>query len=172
MFSFAMLYQVFNTMGAIVGNLAQQFNYLPRDTSIFGVIFIMGGLLGSFSHAIALDKWRKFKIQIIICGIGTIISLAGIMLVIDYNSLWATTALLGFFGFNNIPIISLSYSFGCFLVYPIGEAVASGILMMFASFLSTIFTVIVSWAITYSRWNSLYLFVVSTCVSLFCAFLI
>lgn len=58
---FSFIYGVYNTLGAVVSIFVAQFGYSSSDTSIFGVVFLVSGICGSFIHAILLDKYQKFK---------------------------------------------------------------------------------------------------------------
>jgi fucose permease len=59
--SFSFLYGVYMTLGAVVALITHEFGYKATDNSIFGVVFLGSGLLGSFTHAIILDKFKRFK---------------------------------------------------------------------------------------------------------------
>jgi hypothetical protein len=59
--SFSFNYSVYTTLGAAVGPLTKSFDYTPTDVSVFGGAFILAGLIGSFVHAIYLDKYKRFK---------------------------------------------------------------------------------------------------------------
>mmetsp|Transcript_16052 Transcript_16052/g.15771 ORF Transcript_16052/g.15771 Transcript_16052/m.15771 type:complete len:199 (-) Transcript_16052:610-1206(-) len=69
MVGFSSVYSIYTTLGAAIGPLTHSFGYNSRDNSLFGSIYIVGGVFGSFAHAIFLDKYSRYKMQFIIIGI-------------------------------------------------------------------------------------------------------
>jgi len=53
--SFALSYSVYSSIGGIIGSLIDPFDFTDDDASIFGVTFIICGMIGSFIHAVILD---------------------------------------------------------------------------------------------------------------------
>jgi len=56
-------------MGATVGQLSDSFGYSTSANSIFGTVYIFGGLIGSFVHAFLLDKYQKYRGQYLFIGV-------------------------------------------------------------------------------------------------------
>jgi MFS family permease len=48
-------------MGAIVGLLSSGFGYTSLNASLFGVFFVIFGVIGSIVHAIVADKYQKYR---------------------------------------------------------------------------------------------------------------
>lgn len=59
--AFSLIYGLYMTLGAIVGQLTAAFDYNETEASIFGAVFIMCGLVGAFIHGMMLDKYGKYK---------------------------------------------------------------------------------------------------------------
>lgn len=55
--SFALSYSVYSSIGGIIGSLIDPFGFTDDDASIFGVTFIVSGMIGSFIHAVILDRY-------------------------------------------------------------------------------------------------------------------
>ena len=49
-------------MGAIVGFMSEKFLYTSNNAAVFGVFFIVLGVIGSLVHAVIADKYQKHKI--------------------------------------------------------------------------------------------------------------
>jgi len=47
-FSFAFIYSVYSSLGGIVGKLIEPFGFQDEDATLFGVLFIVFGMIGSF----------------------------------------------------------------------------------------------------------------------------
>lgn len=56
--AFCCIYSIYQTLGAIISPLTAAFNYSSSYASLFGVVFIMSGLIGAFAHAKILDKYK------------------------------------------------------------------------------------------------------------------
>ena len=48
----------YSTLGGVVSPLASEFDFTMNQVSVFGVAFVVLGLVGSFLHAIVLDKFK------------------------------------------------------------------------------------------------------------------
>ena len=58
--SYSLSFSIYGALAAVLGPLTEQFDFSSDDASIFGAIFIVFGLVGSFVHAVILDKTKKF----------------------------------------------------------------------------------------------------------------
>lgn len=70
--SYALSFSIQSTLAAVVGPLTQEFGYKSDDVSVFGGAFIVCGLIGSFAHAIILDRYKRFKFQYLFIIFGAI----------------------------------------------------------------------------------------------------
>jgi len=111
MISFSAIYSVYTTLGAAIGQLSKNFGYDSQANSLFGSVYIFGGLIGSFIHAFFLDKYARYKLQYVIIGILSLGSLILVTVIIGEKNLYLTAASLFFMGFGQLPIIGVSYSF-------------------------------------------------------------
>ena len=64
---------VFNAASTIIGIIAPAVNYGNLAASMFGGSFIIGGIIGSFVFAVLLNKYKKFKLLLIIICLGSFI---------------------------------------------------------------------------------------------------
>ena len=110
---------------------------------------------------------------------GATASIVLIFFVINVGSVPLTCAALFVLGVNVIPIIGVSYSLACELVYPIGEGVTCGILMMIASLISTIYTFAVTTLLEVEKggkldgkWLAIYMLFASTTLSIIFGFFV
>lgn len=46
--SFASIYSVYSCLGGIVGKLIEPFGFKDEDSTLFGILFIVLGIIGSF----------------------------------------------------------------------------------------------------------------------------
>ena len=111
MLGFGFSYGVYATLGTTVGKITDEFDFTSDDTSIFGGLFIIFGVIGSFIHAIYLDRYKRFKKQFLIIILASIITYAALVFGLSTHITWLTGILLAFFGLSVIPVISVGYSF-------------------------------------------------------------
>ena len=116
--SFSFIYSIYTTLGAAVGPLSENFGYKPSANSLFGTVYIVGGLTGSFAHAIFLDKYRTYKFQYVLIGFACMASMGAITGVIGLKKLWLSSIILFGLGLSQLPIIGVAYSFCAELTYP------------------------------------------------------
>lgn len=99
--------------------------------------------MGSFVHAIILDKKQKYKIQFIVIGISCVISMSAVTAIIGRGSLIFSSVILFFLGISQLPIIGVAYSFCAELTYPVNEALSCGVLQMVGSVVASVLTFLV-----------------------------
>ena len=170
---FSFIYAVYNTLGAAVGVITEKFGYSSTDNSVFGVVFIISGITGSFVHAILLDKYSKYKLQLILVCVVSTISVGVTAAVIDVGELWLTSIALFFLGIGLIPIIAVGNSLCAEITYPISEALGCGLILSCGSLLSIPYTLLVNYMVKhYSKWWSLILFGAGTVIGLAASLLV
>jgi MFS family permease len=96
--------------------------------------------MGSFVHALLLDKKNKYKIQYITIGISCTVAMAAVTAVIGQENLLLSSILLFFLGVSQLPIIGVAYSFCAELTYPVNEALSCGVLQMVGSIVASVLT--------------------------------
>jgi hypothetical protein len=101
--------------------------------------------MGSFVHALLLDKYNKYKIQYITIGISCTIAMAAVTAVIGQENLLLSSIILFFLGVSQLPIIGVAYSFCAELTYPVNEALSCGVLQMVGSVVASVLTFVVGY---------------------------
>ena len=170
--AFAFLYNVYTSLGAIVGPLVESFGYDQTATSIFGVVYIGSGLFGSFAHAIILDRYKKYKLQLVILCVGATCACGVVLLVLDYEIVPLTAATLFLLGINVLPALGVGYSTGCVITYPLGESLTCGVLQMFSSIISFLYRLAMTALLDIKNWYAIYLLVASPAIAIIFALII
>ena len=126
---FGLVQGSFNTFGTLVSYLADAYGYNSVDSSIFGAMFVVGGIFGSAVIGVYVAKTHQYKrAEFLICFFATIFNLMAIY-IMPLTNVVASSVLFFFVGFSMVPIISVSFDFGVELTYPIGESMSTGVLM-------------------------------------------
>ena len=119
---------------------------------MFGGVFIILGLLGSFIHAFILDRFKKFKLQFIFITLLSLIAIFALAGALSTENIYIVTPAIGFFGMALIPIIGVGYSFVAMQFLPISAAVSCGIVHIANALLSVVITSIVSIFVETHEW--------------------
>merc|ERR1739848_422352 len=127
-----MLYGVYTCLGAIINNLVSSYRFTSVDSSIFGAVFIISGLIGSFVISGFLDKYSAYLKILRIVSFGSFIFGCGLKITLPLGPDYLTLAIIniGIAGFFIIPIIPVAYSFSVELTYPVSEAMSNGTMML------------------------------------------
>eukprot|EP00355_Strombidium_rassoulzadegani_P008782 CAMPEP_0168620342 /NCGR_PEP_ID=MMETSP0449_2-20121227/7084_1 /TAXON_ID=1082188 /ORGANISM="Strombidium rassoulzadegani, Strain ras09" /LENGTH=156 /DNA_ID=CAMNT_0008661337 /DNA_START=1074 /DNA_END=1540 /DNA_ORIENTATION=- len=113
----------------MVDFLSNGFDYESGNSSIFGALFIVGGILGSVAFGIYVEKTLRYRAAVL--GIATLSLLLNLVVyfVMPLGILWVTCCLFTLVGFSMVPILAVSFDFAVELTYPIGESYSTGVLM-------------------------------------------
>ncbi|KAL4430217.1 hypothetical protein ABPG74_014776 [Tetrahymena malaccensis] len=147
----------FNSIATLINFFLEQFSYSSDDTSYFGTVFIISGLIGSAVFSIIVEKNQKYKLAIIISSIASILSYSLTMgfLSLDIFSLQLIAFFL--FGFFATPLIPLSLEFACEITYPISETIGSGLVYKSGQMFGVLQIVISTEVISIDSQNSVYI---------------
>lgn len=73
---FGQVHGSFNALGTIIGQAATGFGYSITDASLFGALFIAGGIFGSVIFGVWVEKTRSYKhAMVTIAAFSTIFTL-------------------------------------------------------------------------------------------------
>jgi FLVCR family feline leukemia virus subgroup C receptor-related protein len=129
LFAFGQIQGCFNTLGTIIGEAASQFKYSTNDPSVFGALFIVGGIVGSAVFGIWVEKTRMYKMAVFtICILSSTFSVA-MSFIFKQNNDIVVSILCFFLGFSMVPIMAVAFDFGVEITYPIGESFSTGVLL-------------------------------------------
>jgi FLVCR family feline leukemia virus subgroup C receptor-related protein len=96
-----------------------------------------------------IGKNRIFKKGLIFTFIGGVTMALAFALTLDFSNILITAAISAVLGFVMLPVLPLSYDFGCELTYPVGEAMTGGLLnvggMIWALLQIIITTLLLDW---------------------------
>ena len=125
-----MLYGVYTSLGAVVAAITKPFGYEDADNAIFGAVFILSGVSGSFALGIVLDKTQKFKLMINVISWSAVFFILMGYVTLQTGSVLLFSINIAFIGLSVIPIIPISYGFCVELTYPIPEPMSNGMMIL------------------------------------------
>jgi Na+/melibiose symporter-like transporter len=94
--SFTFLYGIYASLGAAVSFITRPYGYTSKNNSLFASVMIVFGVLGSIGFSIILDKFKKYKLILLVLCFGGVASLA--------TSLYTLPS-------ENVPLFCLSLAF-------------------------------------------------------------
>ena len=129
MICFGFIQGTFNTLGTIVGEATAKYDYTNDNASLFGALFIVGGIIGSACFGIYVETTKKYKVAVSLICIGSFISTVGCYFVLPMKTVAGFSALCFFQGFCMVSIMAVSFDYGVELTFPIGESFSTGVLL-------------------------------------------
>ena len=145
---FGLILGLMNTYGTIMGIVATQLGYSAANSSNFGAVFIVGGLVGSGVFGGIVEVKKNYKV--VTCAISLLTAIFPIPLLFSLNSMNVIAVNICCFavGFASISILPVGIDFGVELTHPVAESVSSGLLMSAGNFLGIFLTLASSYLIT------------------------
>lgn len=95
---------------------------------MFGSVLILFGLIGSGIMAGIVGKYKVYKKGLVALYIGGVLVSVAFALTLLLENMYVTACVCAVFGFLMVPVLPISYEFGCELTYPVGEAMTGGLL--------------------------------------------
>lgn len=141
MLSFGGIQGTFNTLGTVVGEATAKYGYSSDNASLFGALFIVGGILGSAGFGLYVETTKKYKAAIIVICLASVITCIACYFIIPHQLVWLLSVMCFLQGAAMIPIMAVAMDFGVELTYPIGESFSAGVLMSSGQLFGIVFTV-------------------------------
>lgn len=129
--TFGILFGTINTYGTIIGIITNKFGYSDDNASLFGAVFIIGGLIGCAILGAFVEVTRKYKTAMIMIGVIAVLAPLGLMGTLFTGEVWPVCIGAFVLGFD-LAILPVGIDFGVEITYPIAEPISTGLLMSFA----------------------------------------
>jgi len=124
---FGLVMGVMNTYGTIMGIIADTYGYTPGNISLFGAIFIVGGIIGSGVFGGIVEVFKNYKKALIAIALMTVVSPIGLLFGLLSMKVWLATIASFIVGFSSVSVLPVGIDFGVELTHPIGEAISTGV---------------------------------------------
>ena len=85
---FGLIQGVFNTLGTIINEATAQYGFTSDDASVFGALFIIGGIIGSVCFGIYVESTRKYKLAVGLISLFSTIFTIGTYFLISSGNTW------------------------------------------------------------------------------------
>ena len=125
----------YNIMGTIINSLFDMYGLTGQQSSVIYAVSSVAGMLSSLVISWLLDKYKKFKLfMIVLCVLGTIFQALFTLLLelIESKGLNAYAIGLVLYTLVNmivVPFYTIGMNYACEITYPVGESINGGIMM-------------------------------------------
>lgn len=117
-----------NTYGTIVGIIANKMGYTDSDASVFGAVFIIGGIIGSGILGGFVEVTRKYKLALMIISSIAICGPFALLGTLYTGVVWPVCLAAFLLGFD-LAILPVGIDFGVETTFPMPEPISTGLLM-------------------------------------------
>ena len=125
----------YDVMGTIINSLFDMYGLTGQQSSVIYAVSSVAGMLSSLVISWLLDKYKKFKLfMIVLCVLGTIFQALFTLLLelIESKGLNAYAIGLVLYTLVNmivVPFYTIGMNYACEITYPVGESINGGIMM-------------------------------------------
>jgi Na+/melibiose symporter-like transporter len=150
MFVFGMLLGIMNTLATATGIIGAQYGYTDDQASLFGALFIVGGIIGSGVAGAIVEIKKNYKNVLTAQAVLTTVTAIWLLFAMRSISVVDTSLACMVVGGVSLSSLPVGIDFAVEITHPIPESISSGLLMGTGQIVGVIFTVIVSLWITSS----------------------
>jgi len=126
---FGSILGTFNTLGTITGEVAPFYRYSDVDSSLFGALFIVGGIVGSAIFGIAVEKTHAYRLSMRLISLFSCLGLLLFFLFMKTGNKVVCCFIILFCGASMLPSLAITFDYAVESCYPIGESFSTGVLM-------------------------------------------
>ena len=125
----------YDVMGTIINSLFDMYGVTGQQSSVIYAVSSVAGMVSSLVISWLLDKYKKFKLfMIILCILGTLFQALFTLLLelVDTKNLNAYAIGLVLYTLVNmivVPFYTIGMNYACEITYPVGESINGGIMM-------------------------------------------
>jgi len=124
---FGIILGVMTTYGTIIGIIGDTYGYTEGNISLFGGIFIFGGIVGSGVFGGIVEAYKNYKRALIAIALTTSLLPATLIFALLSMKVWLASLACFFVGFSSVAVLPVGIDFGVELTHPIGEAISTGV---------------------------------------------
>ena len=125
----------YDVMGTIINSLFDMYGVTGQQSSVIYAVSSVAGMVASLVISWLLDRYKKFKLfMIILCILGTIFQALFTLLLelVESRHLNAYAIGLVLYTLVNmivVPFYTIGMNYACEITYPVGESINGGIMM-------------------------------------------
>lgn len=115
MFIFALVVGIFNNFGTALEELITNYGFenSSDNSSLFGALFLLCGLVGSAVFGAVADGTKKYKFLLILSSLLSAGLLVSLLFVFETRNVIWTSVNISVLGFFFLPAMPLSFELAC-----------------------------------------------------------
>ena len=125
---FGLIFGTVNTYGTVIGIMIKPLGYTDNDSSLFGAIFIFGGIIGSGALGAFVEITKKYKFALLIICIWSMIAPLLLAVCLWTKVIWIVCVAVFILGVE-LAILPIGIDMGVELTFPVAESISTGLLM-------------------------------------------
>lgn len=126
---FGLVLGIMNTYGTAIGIVCAQYGYSEDNASLFGAVFIVGGIVGSGVFGGIVEVYKNYRVATIMICVATAITPIALLFSLKSGNVVLSSLSCFIVGFASVSILPVGIDFGVELTHPIPESISSGLLM-------------------------------------------
>ena len=125
----------YDVMGTIINSLFDLYGITGQQSSVIYAVSSVAGMIASLVISWLLDKYKKFKLfMIILCISGTVLQALFTFLMElakskDFSAYAIGLVLYTLVNMIVVPFYTIGMNYACEITYPVGESINGGIMM-------------------------------------------
>ena len=125
----------YDVMGTIINSLFEMYEITGNESNIIYAVSSVAGMLASLLISWLLDKYKKFKLfMVILCISGTVLQALFTFLMElakskDFSAYAIALVLYTLVNIIVVPFYTIGMNYACEITYPVGESINGGIMM-------------------------------------------
>ena len=125
----------YDVMGTIINSLFEMYGITGNESNIIYAVSSVAGMLASLLISWLLDKYKKFKLfMVILCISGTVLQALFTFLMElakskDFSAYAVALVLYTLVNVIVVPFYTIGMNYACEITYPVGESINGGIMM-------------------------------------------
>lgn len=144
LFSFGVVLGSFNIYGSLLDNILDCYGFTSDEVSYLAAIMMVVGIVSAALLGLYIEKTLKYRRVFIPLALFGIVQSVGmpLMLATLGNNFSIAVILVFMQGAIFIPLMPLTFDYGCDILFPAGEAQITGCLMTSGNLIGFIFVVL------------------------------
>lgn len=126
---FGLVLGIMNTYGTAIGIICAQYNFTEDNASLFGAVFIVGGIVGSGVFGGIVEVYKNYRVATCVICVATAITPLALLFSLKSGNVALSAVSCFIVGFASVSILPVGIDFGVELTHPIAESISSGLLM-------------------------------------------
>jgi FLVCR family feline leukemia virus subgroup C receptor-related protein len=141
LFAFGTINGSFNIYGSIMDNIFDCYGFSSDEVSYLAAIMMIVGIVSAALIGIYIEKTLKYRRVFIPLALFGMVQCVGMPIMLaEIGDSFSIAAILVFLqGAIFIPLMPLSFDYGCDILFPAGEAQITGCLMTSGNFIGLVY---------------------------------